>query len=659
MTTNDISALRRLLMDGLGGRRYTQASPVLPDVWLAYAAAPDDAQELLVTPDRKGRAGVLARNLRREVEAWRQADSRAHQHRGATRIASIPDLVAASLHFDELIAVVVLRTKWWDDQIAHLAKAIQPGAHGVGSAPRIHLDDTHFDSIGRLIDEAAASTQADGGAVPKEQVWKHEFLWFVAVVGSIRLRATRPGGRRRQKKPSGAEFARAFYDLFPDGLPAEGHLGPNKPWRVSLNRPVNPAAFESALAVKADAARLLFNISCRKITWAVLDSGIDSAHPAFFDWTDPAPLPEGKRRPSRVDRTYDFTKVRDLLDPQATSALLETEGELTEEQRVLEKRLIRNLEDLGLSDPKRDGPRHVRQLQQRLDDGLEIDWGLLEPFLRDMDPPPPPTGHGTHVAGVLAADWREEETVPAGGQAQVAPRIVMQGVCPDIRLYDMRVMSPGDGVREFEVIAALQFIAHLNRRADFQLVHGANLSIETLHDVTNYACGSTPVCESCNQLWASGVVLVAAAGNHGHQRYQLASGDVLGGYHPISITDPGNADGVITVGSTHCKAHRYGVSYFSSRGPTGDGRRKPDLVAPGEEIQGPLPGGAEGIGAGTSFAAPHVSGAAALLMARFEELYRQPDRIKKIICGTATDLGREPYFQGAGMLDILRALQSI
>jgi hypothetical protein len=58
-------------------------------------------------------------------------------------------------------------------------------------------------------------------------------------------------------------------------------------------------------------------------------------------------------------------------------------------------------------------------------------------------------------------------------------------------------------------------------------------------------------------------------------------------------------------------------------------------------------------------AAPHVSGAAALLMARHSELVGEPDRIKDILCKTATDLGREHYFQGHGMLDVLRALQSV
>jgi hypothetical protein len=58
-------------------------------------------------------------------------------------------------------------------------------------------------------------------------------------------------------------------------------------------------------------------------------------------------------------------------------------------------------------------------------------------------------------------------------------------------------------------------------------------------------------------------------------------------------------------------------------------------------------------------AAPHVSGAAAMLMARYDELIGNPQRIKQILCESATDLGRERTFQGHGMLDVLRAFQRI
>jgi hypothetical protein len=62
---------------------------------------------------------------------------------------------------------------------------------------------------------------------------------------------------------------------------------------------------------------------------------------------------------------------------------------------------------------------------------------------------------------------------------------------------------------------------------------------------------------------------------------------------------------------------------------------------------------------GTSMAAPHVSGAAAILMARYPELIGRPDFIKQVLMKTATDLGRERDFQGAGLLDIPRAAVSL
>ena len=86
---------------------------------------------------------------------------------------------------------------------------------------------------------------------------------------------------------------------------------------------------------------------------------------------------------------------------------------------------------------------------------------------------------------------------------------------------------------------------------------------------------------------------------------------------------------------------------------------KPDVLAPGEKIQSTIPGNYYASKDGTSMAAPHVSGVAALLMARYSEFVGRPAEIKKIICGSATDLHRERYFQGAGLVDALRALQSV
>ena len=139
----------------------------------------------------------------------------------------------------------------------------------------------------------------------------------------------------------------------------------------------------------------------------------------------------------------------------------------------------------------------------------------------------------------------------------------------------------------------------------------------------------------------------------------------------LTINDPGNSDLAITVGSTHRDMpHVYGVSYFSSKGPTGDGRLKPDLVAPGEKIISCATGNLKEEGAknqecdyvetsGTSMAAPHVSGVIAAFLSVRTEFIGKAERVKEIFVSTATDLRRDRYFQGSGLVDLMRAIQSV
>jgi Subtilase family len=390
--------------------------------------------------------------------------------------------------------------------------------------------------------------------------------------------------------------------------------------RITLNRRVKATVSRSMRTVKVDAARELFGIRCDTIRWAVVDSGIDARHDWFrrlrpdgTRWAQPF---ENDGRPfnfTRIIEAYDFTKQR-------------TSGAMAQRQ---------NRGDTGYELPG--------------DVPISLDLG--QRFYE-----PPRYGHGTHVAGII------------GGYG---------GLCPDIGLYDYRVLDEEGRGNEFAVVSALRHILGISQRVSHadptgrtrdMPIHGVNLSIGLDADVTSDACGWSLVCRACDELVRAGVLVVTSAGNTGFEDQTGALISTGRNYRTVSITDPGNTERVITVGATDADRPReYGVSYFSARGPTADGRAKPDLVAPGNSITSAYgyktvnddrPNAAATLN-GTSMAAAHVSGCAALLMARHRELIGKPDEVKRILMETATDLQRDHNFQGAGLVDALRAVQSL
>jgi hypothetical protein len=639
--------LEEVIFGKTGFRRFTQDSPILPDVWVAYGLDPDEPADLLLTPTWGAAPGKLSNVLADRLEAERRAPrwKTVERSKGALdpEIAYNVSAVAVRLYFDEMIRVVLPMTSWWNQYV--LVDGGKAFAQLVGSkAHRRKLGVALADSVREQAGAGPRLCAWDLNRAAKHEVWGrrppklHEHLiWLVRLAGSISLAGE--AGDGECALDDAPALVEAFAKLLEGTAPVKPDEG-GTVWSINLNRRASAMIWRSTTAIKADAARRLFEVNCEDIRWAVIDSGIDAEHPAFrlrLPGGEPAPKPFVKKdgvwqNLTRVVKTYDFTLIRKILsrDPSTFEKL---PSRIRRRFKAEEKKLLMN----------------------RLQQGRAVDWDMLAPFLEipPEDYSPPAFEHGTHVAGILAADWRARD---AGNDT----KLDVQGVCPDLRLYDMRVLDENGESDEFSILAALQFIQYLNANSEHPLLHGVNLSLSIRHKVRNFACGCTPICEETERLVKAGIVVVAAAGNDGYLDAELAGGAFSEGYRSISITDPGNAQGVITVGATHRDSpHTYGVSYFSSRGPTGDGRMKPDLVAPGEKITSTVPDGGLKAMDGTSMAAPHVSGAAALLIARHRELVGKPGRVKQILCETATDLGRERYFQGSGMVDILRAMQSV
>jgi subtilisin family serine protease len=235
-------------------------------------------------------------------------------------------------------------------------------------------------------------------------------------------------------------------------------------------------------------------------------------------------------------------------------------------------------------------------------------------FVNDDADPRDDFGHGTHVAGIIAADSEE-----------------LRGVAPAVTLFAYKVLNAQGRGMDSDVLAAIERSIDPNQDGNpSDHLDVINISLGgpgTGDDLTSRAADNAA---------AAGVIVVAAAGNAGM---------------PGSVGSPGTARTAITVGALD----RYNnIASFSSRGPTpGVLEMKPDVLAPGMSIVSSWLGGILIPSDGTSMAAPHVAGVAALLKKLHPEW--TPAEVKSALVSTALAVSGSPVERAAGRIDATRA----
>ena len=233
--------------------------------------------------------------------------------------------------------------------------------------------------------------------------------------------------------------------------------------------------------------------------------------------------------------------------------------------------------------------------------------------------PTDPNGHGTHVAGVIA-----NSQIGADGE--------WNGIAPGVNLVGVRVLgADGSGTYE-KVIQGIQWVvAH---KAEYN-IRVLNLSLVAPATAPYFV---DPLDRAVTAAWASGLVVVVAAGNEGPK--------------PMSISVPGNNPYAITAGAytDHFTPGDFTDDYladFSAAGPTLDGFAKPDVLAPGGHILSTVTPNSNLVRnhgrnlaenqyfsmSGTSQAAAAVSGVVALVLSRNPGL--SPDQVKYRILASA------------------------
>ncbi len=242
-----------------------------------------------------------------------------------------------------------------------------------------------------------------------------------------------------------------------------------------------------------------------------------------------------------------------------------------------------------------------------VDTGIDLDHPELAASIKggynSVDssiPPDDDHGHGTHVAGTVAAIHNSEGVV---------------GVAPQDSLYAVKVLDANGGGTYSGVIAGIQWCAD-------NKMNILNMSL-------GGSSGSEAMASAVKAAHDAGVTVVCAAGNNGG-----------------AVSYPAKYPEAIAVSAS---SSNDAIAYFSSRGP------EIDFIAPGVSIYSTYIDGGYGTMSGTSMACPHVTGLAALVVATG---ITNPDLVKKALADASAPLEELTVEeQGSGMIDAAKFIK--
>ncbi len=367
-----------------------------------------------------------------------------------------------------------------------------------------------------------------------------------------------------------------------------------------------------------------------------LNSNNKDILPIIISYKNNKNMADGKVSSLSNKMSYELPIVNGYACEMSSSAILEMNADPNVEYISYDTRVFAVMDiarkTVGAEQVFKDGYTGKGVTVAIIDTGVSPHNDLIYPtnrivgfkdFINKETRPYDDNGHGTHCAGILASSGYSSK-----GK--------YRGIAPEANILSIKVLDEKGNGKTSDILSAVQWII------DSKEVYKTKIVNFSLGAIAQYRERKDPLVKAANRAIDNGMVVVAAVGNSGPMRNTILS--------------PATSRYVISVGALDNnrtpETDDDFIASFSSRGPTIDRVRKPDLIAPGVDVMSLSYKSLNNYTSlsGTSMAAPMVSGAAALLLSQNPD-YTHFD-IKRILAGACSKINASSLDQGAGILDL-------